>query len=160
MIGCLCGIVVYKVLLWLLVDVNGVGYELEVLMSIFYDLFELGCEVILFIYYVQKEDSVLLYGFLCEGECCLFCDVQKVSGIGVRIVLVVFFGVSVDEFVCMVQVGDIIVLICILGIGKKIVECMVFELCDCVVIFGGGGVLIVGVVLVIDLVFEVIVVLQ
>lgn len=130
-------------------------------MSIFYDLFEFGCEVMLYIYYVQKEDSVLLYGFLCEGEWCLFCDVQKVSGIGVKIVLVVLFGVFVEEFVCMVQVGDIMVLICIFGIGKKIVECMVLELCDCVVQFGVGGVLFIGSGLVlVDLLFDVIVVLQ
>lgn len=68
MIGRLRGIVAYKAPPWLVVDVNGVGYELEAPMSTFYDLPELGREVTLYTHYAQKEDSVSLYGFLREGS--------------------------------------------------------------------------------------------
>ena len=79
---------------WLVVDVNGVGYELEAPMSTFYDLPELGREVSLFTHYAQKEDSVSLYGFLREAERRLFRDVQRVTGIGAKIALAVLSGVQ------------------------------------------------------------------
>jgi Holliday junction DNA helicase RuvA len=139
MIGRLRGIVAYKAPPWLLIDVNGVGYELEAPMSTFYDLPELGREVTLFTHYAQKEDSVSLYGFLREGERRLFRDVQKVSGIGAKIALAVLSGVSVDEFAKMVQAGDITALTRIPGIGKKTAERMVLELRDRAANFGGGG---------------------
>ena len=130
MIGRLKGIVVHKQPPWLVVDVNGVGYELEAPMSTFYDLPDLGREVSLFTHYAQKEDSVSLYGFLREGERRLFRDVQKVSGIGAKIALAVLSGVSVDEFARLVQAGDITALTRIPGIGKKTAERMVVELRD------------------------------
>ena len=113
-----------------MIDVNGVGYELEAPMSTFYDLPELGREVSLFTHYAQKEDSVSLYGFLREGERRLFRDVQKVSGIGAKIALAVLSGVSVDEFARLVQAGDVAALTRIPGIGKKTAERMVVELRD------------------------------
>ena len=82
MIGRLKGILVHKQPPWLVVDVHGVGYELEAPMSTFYDLPDTGREVFLFTHYAQKEDSVSLYGFLRDSERRLFRDVQKVSGIG------------------------------------------------------------------------------
>ncbi len=130
MIGRLKGTLVHKQPPWLVVDVNGVGYELEAPMSTFYDLPDLGREVALFTHYAQKEDSVSLYGFLREGERRLFRDVQKVSGIGAKIALAVLSGVSVDEFARMVQAGDITALTRIPGIGKKTAERMVVELRD------------------------------
>ncbi len=144
MIGRLRGIVAYKAPPWLMVDVNGVGYELEAPMSTFYDLPELGREVTLFTHYAQKEDSVSLYGFLREGERRLFRDVQKVSGIGAKIALAVLSGVSVDEFARMVQAGDITALTRIPGIGKKTAERMVLELRDRAANFSGGGAPIAG----------------
>ncbi|MDZ3797499.1 MAG: Holliday junction branch migration protein RuvA [Xanthomonadales bacterium] len=130
MIGRLRGILALKQPPWLVVDVNGVGYELEAPMSTFYDLPELGREVALFTHYAHKEDSVALYGFLREGERRLFRDVQKVSGIGAKIALAVLSGVSVDEFARLVQAGDITALTRIPGIGKKTAERMVLELRD------------------------------
>ena len=130
MIGRLRGILALKQPPWLVVDVNGVGYELEAPMSTFYDLPELGREVSLFTHYAQKEDSVSLYGFLREGERRLFRDVQKVSGVGAKIALAVLSGASVDEFARMVQAGDIAALTRIPGIGKKTAERMVVELRD------------------------------
>ena len=138
MIGRLRGILALKQPPWLVVDVNGVGYELEAPMSTFYDLPELGREVSLFTHYAQKEDSVSLYGFLREPERRLFRDVQKVSGIGAKIALAVLSGVSVDEFARLVQAGDITALTRIPGIGKKTAERMVVELRDRAADLAGG----------------------
>lgn len=139
MIGRLKGTLVMKQPPWLVVDVNGVGYELEAPMSTFYDLPDLGREVSLFTHYAQKEDSVSLYGFLREGERRLFRDVQKVSGIGAKIALAVLSGVSVDEFARLVQAGDITALTRIPGIGKKTAERMVVELRDRAADLAGTG---------------------
>ncbi|HEY5851182.1 MAG TPA: Holliday junction branch migration protein RuvA [Lysobacter sp.] len=139
MIGRLKGILVHKQPPWLVVDVHGVGYELEAPMSTFYDLPDIGREVALFTHYAQKEDSVSLYGFLHEGERRLFRDVQKVSGIGAKIALAVLSGVSVDEFARLVQIGDITALTRIPGIGKKTAERMVVELRDRAADLAGVG---------------------
>ena len=138
MIGRLRGILAYKQPPWLVIDVGGVGYELEAPMSTFYDLPDVGREVILFTHHAQREDSVSLYGFLRESERRLFRDVQKVSGIGAKIALAVLSGVSVDEFARQVQTGDVASLTRIPGIGKKTAERMVVELRDRVVDLGSN----------------------
>ena len=139
MIGRLKGTLVHKQPPWLVIDVHGVGYELEAPMSTFYDLPDVGREVVLFTHYAQKEDSVSLYGFLREAERRLFRDVQKVSGIGAKIALAVLSGVSVDEFARLVQAGDVTALTRIPGIGKKTAERMVVELRDRAADFVGAG---------------------
>jgi len=138
MIGRLKGTLVHKQPPWLVVDVHGVGYELEAPMSTFYDLPDAGREVSLFTHYAQKEDSVSLYGFLRESERRLFRDVQKVSGIGAKIALAVLSGVSVDDFARLVQASDVTALTRIPGIGKKTAERMVVELRDRAADFGSG----------------------
>jgi Holliday junction DNA helicase RuvA len=138
MIGRLRGILAYKQPPWLVIDVGGVGYELEAPMSTFYDLPDVGRDVILFTHHAQREDSVSLYGFLRESERRLFRDVQKVSGIGAKIALAVLSGVSVDEFARQVQTGDIAALTRIPGIGKKTAERMVVELRDRVADLGSN----------------------
>lgn len=130
MIGRLKGILLAKQPPWIMVDVGGVGYELEAPMSTIYDLPEIGREVILSTHYAVKEDSVALYGFLTEGERSLFRGVQKVSGIGAKIALAVLSGVSADDFARFVQTGDIAALTRIPGIGKKTAERMIVELRD------------------------------
>ena len=130
MIGRLKGILIHKQPPWLVLDVHGVGYELEAPMSTFYDLPAVGGEVALFTHYAQKEDSVSLYGFLSEQERHLFRDVQRVSGIGAKIALAVLSGASVDEFARLLQAGDVTALTRIPGIGKKTAERMVVELRD------------------------------
>ncbi len=138
MIGRLRGILAYKQPPWLVIDVGGVGYELEAPMSTFYDLPDVGRDVILFTHHAQREDSVSLYGFLRESERRLFRDVQKVSGIGAKIALAVLSGVAVDEFARQVQAGDIAALTRIPGIGKKTAERMVVELRDRVADLGSN----------------------
>ena len=139
MIGRLKGILIHKAPPWLVVEVHGVGYELEAPMSTFYDLPEVGREVFLFTHYAQKEDSVSLYGFLRESERRLFRDVQKVSGIGAKIALAVLSGVSVDDFARLVQASDVTALTRIPGIGKKTAERMVVELRDRAADLGSGA---------------------
>jgi Holliday junction DNA helicase RuvA len=140
MIGRLKGVLVHKQPPWLMIDVNGVGYELEAPMSTFYDLPEVGREVTLFTHYAVKEDAVALYGFGREIERRLFRDVQKVTGIGAKIALAILSGASVDEFARLVQTSDVTALTRIPGIGKKTAERIVVELRDRAADFGGGGI--------------------
>ncbi len=147
MIGRLKGILISKQPPWLVIDVGGVGYELEAPLSTIFDLPETGREIALFTHYAVKEDTVALYGFLRESERLLFRTLQKVSGIGAKIALAVLSGASADEFARQVQTGDIAALTRIPGIGKKTAERIVVELRDRVdgiaqsaPGFGGGAV--------------------
>jgi len=144
MIGRLKGTLVHKQPPWLLVDVGGVGYELEAPMSTFYDLPEAGREVTLHVHHAVKEDSVALYGFLTESERRVFRDVQKVTGIGAKIALAILSGASVDEFARLVQSSDVTALTRIPGIGKKTAERIVVELRDRAADFGGGPAVLAG----------------
>ncbi len=144
MIGRLKGIVIHKQPPWLVLDVHGVGYELEAPMSTFYDLPEVGREVALFTHYAQKEDSVSLYGFLHESERRLFRDVQKVTGIGAKIALAILSGVSVSDFAKLVQTADVAALTRVPGIGKKTAERIVVELRDRAADFGAAGTMLAG----------------
>ena len=130
MIGRLRGILVSKQPPALLVEVAGVGYEVEAPMSTIYDLPGVGKEVILLIHHAVKEDSVALYGFLHESERVLFRNLLKVSGIGAKIALAVLSGVSTDHFARLVHAGDVVALTKIPGIGKKTAERIVVELRD------------------------------
>jgi Holliday junction DNA helicase RuvA len=130
MIGRLKGVLAVKQPPWLIVDVGGVGYELEAPMSTIFDLPETGREVALFTHYAVKEDTVALYGFLREAERTLFRALQKVSGIGAKTSLAVLSGASVDEFARLVRTADIAALTRIPGIGKKTAERIVVELRD------------------------------
>jgi len=139
MIGRLKGVLVAKQPPWIVVDVGGVGYELEAPMSTFYDLPETGRDVTLCTHYAVKEDTVALYAFLRESERALFRALQKVSGVGAKIALAVLSGVSVEEFSRLVQTSDIAALTRIPGIGKKTAERLVVELRDRVDGIGGGA---------------------
>lgn len=145
MIGRLRGILASKQPPWLVIDVGGVGYEVEAPMSTVFDLPETGREVALYVHYAAKEDTVSLYGFLREAERVLFRTIQKVSGIGAKTALAVLSGVSTDEFARLVQSGDIAALTRIPGIGKKTAERIVVELRDRVdgmalAVPAGGGI--------------------
>ena len=144
MIGRLKGLLVYKAPPQLMVDVGGVGYELSAPMSTFYDLPDVGREVVLFTHYAVKEDGVALYGFLTEAERRLFREVQKVTGVGAKIALSVLSGASVDDFARLVQAGDITALTRLPGVGKKTAERMVVELRDRAADFAGGAAVIAG----------------
>jgi Holliday junction DNA helicase RuvA len=130
MIGRLRGTLISKQPPSLLVEIAGVGYEVEAPMSTIYDLPGIGKEVILLIHHAVKEDSVTLYGFLHESERALFRNLLKVSGIGAKIALAVLSGVSTDHFARLVHAGDVVALTKIPGIGKKTAERIVVELRD------------------------------
>jgi Holliday junction DNA helicase RuvA len=130
MIGRLRGILVSKQPPWLLLEVGGVGYDVEVPMSTLYDLPAVGQEVTLLTHHAVKDDGVALYGFLREDERALFRHLLKVSGIGAKIALAVLSGASTDEFARRVHAGDVAALTRIPGIGKKTAERIVVELRD------------------------------
>ncbi|HET6633183.1 MAG TPA: Holliday junction branch migration protein RuvA [Rhodanobacteraceae bacterium] len=139
MIGRLRGTLASKQPPWLLIDVGGVGYELEAPMSTIYDLPATGQPVTLLTHHAVKDDSVALYGFAREAERTLFRHLLKVSGIGAKIALAVLSGVATDEFARLVRAGDSAALTRIPGIGKKTAERIVVELRDRVGADGTSG---------------------
>ncbi len=130
MIGRLRGTLISKQPPSLLIEVGGVGYDVDAPMSTIYDLPATGKEVILLTHYAVKEDGVALYGFLREAERAMFRNLLKVSGIGAKIALAVLSGVATDELSRLVRAGDVVALTKIPGIGKKTAERMVVELRD------------------------------
>lgn len=130
MIGHLRGRLVRKAPPALIVDVHGVGYELEAPMSTFYKLPELGSEVELHTHLVVREDAHLLYGFATEDERRLFRDLLRVTGIGPKIGLALLSGIDVDTFMRCVEAEDAAALTRIPGIGRKTAERLLVEMRD------------------------------
>lgn len=130
MIGRLNGIIVEKTPPQVVIDCNGVGYEVEVPMSTFYNLPSLGEKVQLLTQFVVREDAQLLYGFGSNQERLAFRQLIKVSGIGAKSALVILSGLSVDELSHAIQAQDAAQLTRIPGIGKKTAERMLLELRD------------------------------
>jgi Holliday junction DNA helicase RuvA len=129
-IGRLRGVLAAKQPPFLLLDVQGVGYEVEAPMSTFYHLPEAGGEVTLLTHLVVREDAHLLYGFASEAERALFRDLIKVSGVGPRLALAILSGTDVDGFVRCVNQGDATALTRLPGVGKKTAERLVVEMRD------------------------------
>lgn len=130
MIGRLTGILLEKNPPQVLVDVNGVGYEIEVPMSSFYNLPETGGKVTLLTQFVVREDAQLLYGFLTQKEREAFRQLVKVSGIGAKSALGILSGLSVDDLAHAIAAQDVALLVRIPGIGKKTAERLLLELRD------------------------------
>jgi Holliday junction DNA helicase RuvA len=114
----------------LVVDVAGVGYELEAPMSTFYGLPALGAEVQLHTHLVVREDAHVLFGFGTERERSLFRELIKVSGVGPRIALAILSGVTVEQFHRCVEAQDVASLVRVPGIGRKTAERLVIEMRD------------------------------
>jgi Holliday junction DNA helicase RuvA len=129
-IGRLRGRLVRKSPPALIVDVGGVGYELEAPMSTFYRLPELGSEVELHTHLVVREDAHLLYGFATEEERRLFRDLLRVTGIGPKIGLALLSGIDVPTFLACVEAQDVDALVRIPGIGRKTAERLLVEMRD------------------------------
>ena len=130
MIGRLRGEIVAKRPPHLLVDVNGVGYELEAPMSTFYDLPAVGAAVLLHTHLVVREDAHVLYGFARETERALFRSLLRVSGVGPKMALAILSGMNADEFARCVQRDDTAALSRLPGIGKKTAERLIIEMRD------------------------------
>jgi Holliday junction DNA helicase RuvA len=132
MIGFLKGRLAVKQPPMLMVDVNGVGYEMEAPMSTFYALPATGESVALFTHLVVREDAHILYAFGSDGERRLFRGLLKVSGVGPKIALGILSGASVDDFLRIVEAEDIAMLTRIPGIGRKTAERVIIEMRDSV----------------------------
>ncbi len=114
----------------MLVDVGGVGYELEAPMTTFYELPPVGGQITLYTHLVVREDAHLLYGFVRESQRRLFRNLLKVNGVGPRVALAVLSGLSDDEFTRCVAEEDIARLTKVPGIGRKTAERLVIEMRD------------------------------
>ncbi len=130
MIGRLHGLLLSKQPPGLLLDVNGVGYEIEAPLSTFYDLPAVGESVTLLTHLSIKDDAHSLYGFLRETERKLFRSLIKISGVGAKLALTILSGASAEEFAAWVQEGDTAALVRLPGIGKKTAERLVIEMRD------------------------------
>jgi len=130
MIGRLTGSLLEKNPPTLLLDVHGVGYEVDAPMSTFYALPALGETVSLLVHMVVREDAQLLYGFATRTERVLFRALLKVNGVGAKVALSILSGMSADEFIACVATKDITALVRVPGIGKKTAERLLIELQD------------------------------
>lgn len=130
MIGRLRGIIIEKQPPELVLDVQGVGYEVSAPMSTFFNLPALHEEVTLFTHLIVREDAQLLYGFASERERLLFRSLLKVNGVGAKLALTILSGSDVDTFARSVQEGDTASLIRLPGVGKKTAERLIVEMRD------------------------------
>ncbi|SIQ29710.1 Holliday junction branch migration protein RuvA [Marinobacterium stanieri] len=130
MIGYLRGRILEKQPPWLLLDVNGVGYEVEASMNTFYGLPEVGAETGLHTHFVVREDAQLLFGFVDAQEKLLFRSLIKVNGVGPKLALSILSGISADAFIRTVHQEDTSALVKIPGVGKKTAERLIVEMKD------------------------------
>ena len=140
MIGFLRGRILQRQAPHLLVDVQGVGYEVEAPMSTFYGLPEVGAEIMLYTHLAVREDAHVLFGFGTETERRLFRALIRVNGVGPRLALNILSGVSVENFVRCVRDNDSTALTRLPGIGRKTAERLVVEMRDRLDDAGGDAV--------------------
>jgi Holliday junction DNA helicase RuvA len=130
MIGFLRGLVVAKKPPSLLLDVRGVGYEIDAPMSTFYKLPDIGEEVTLYTHLAIREDAHNLFGFVSEAERALFRSLIRVSGVGAKLALAILSGLSAEEFHRCVEAQDAARLVRLPGVGKKTAERLIIEMRD------------------------------
>ncbi|CAG9296199.1 Holliday junction branch migration protein RuvA [Celerinatantimonas diazotrophica] len=130
MIGRLRGILEHKQPPYVLVDVAGIGYELQLPMSCFYQLPEIGQTVTLITHFVVREDAQLLYGFHDEASRRLFRELIKVNGIGPKVALAILSGLNTQQFIQAINHDDISALTKLPGVGKKTAERLLVEMKD------------------------------
>lgn len=141
MIARLSGVLLDKNPPYLVIDVNGIGYEVEAPLGVFSDLPENGKQVAIVIHHHFSQDSQTLYGFASLGERELFRKLLKISGIGAKMALNILSGASGDELASYVSSGDVASLTRLPGIGKKTAERIIIELRDKLdgITLGGGS---------------------
>jgi Holliday junction DNA helicase RuvA len=130
MIGLLRGRILSKQPPRLLLDVQGVGYEVDAPMTTFYELPAVGDETTLHTHLVVREDAHTLYGFIALTDRDLFRNLLKVNGVGARLALTILSGMDASAFTACVQAGDTGALVRLPGIGKKTAERLIIELRD------------------------------
>ena len=136
MIGRIRGTLAEKQPPEILVDVAGVGYEIHMPMTSFYQLPAVGDEVVVYTHFVVREDAQLLFGFADKMERGLFRELIKANGVGPKLGLAILSGMSASQFLASVQNEDVSALVCLPGIGKKTAERLVVELKDRLAKFG------------------------
>lgn len=130
MIGRLRGILINKQPPVLLLDVQGVGYEVEAPMSTFYQLPEVGEEAVLHTHLIVREDAHVLCGFASENERSMFRALIKINGVGAKLALAILSGMSADEFARCIHDNDAAGLTRLPGVGKKTAERLIVEMKD------------------------------
>ncbi len=130
MIGRLRGVLIEKQAPEIVIDVQGVGYEVLVPMTTLYNLPALGEEVALYTQFIVREDAQQLFGFSDVRARRLFRDLIKVNGVGPKMALAIMSGIDSDEFVRCVQDGNTAALVRLPGVGKKTAERLVIEMRD------------------------------
>ena len=130
MIGYLCGVLRDKQPPSLLIDVQGIGYEVEAPMTTFYDLPEVGEQITLYTHLAVREDAHTLYGFGKVSDRSLFRTLIKVNGVGAKMALAILSGMDTSHFVLCVQAGDTAALVKLPGVGKKTAERLIVEMRD------------------------------
>ena len=130
MIGRITGILLEKQAPELLIDVQGLGYEVQVSLTTFFDLPGCGEKVTLHTHFVVREDAQLLYGFAQQSERELFRTLIKVSGVGPKMALAILSGMTARDFVRCVQNNDTGTLVKLPGVGKKTAERLIVEVRD------------------------------
>ena len=130
MIGRLRGEIVHRQPPFLMLEVNGVGYELEAPMSTFYNLPTGSEQVILFTHLAVRDDAHVLYGFSSDSERTLFRALLRVSGVGAKMALAILSGMSAGDFTRCVQAEDTAALVRLPGIGRKTAERLIVEMRD------------------------------
>ncbi|NOT60985.1 MAG: Holliday junction branch migration protein RuvA [Acidobacteria bacterium] len=130
MIAHLSGKLIHKQPNAVIIDVHGVGYELTVPLSTFYDLGELGADVALRVHTHVREDALQLYGFRTDREKQLFLSVTSVTGIGPKLGITLLSGLSADELIRAIRDNNLAKLVAVPGVGKKTAERLVVELRD------------------------------
>jgi Holliday junction DNA helicase RuvA len=139
MIGRLRGTLLWKNAPHVLVDVQGVGYEVEVPFTTFFKLPAVGQEAMLHTHLIVREDAHILYGFATEAERALFRDLIKVNGVGAKMAAAILSGIAVDDFVRCVRDNDVARLVKLPGVGKKTAERLVMEMRDRLDAKGGAA---------------------
>lgn len=130
MIGFLRGRLTAKQPPSLVIEVSGVGYEIEAPMSTFYGLPAVGSDVHLFTHLVVREDAHILFGFATERERRLFRELLKVSNVGPKLALALLSGMSVDNFLMCIEAQEVDALVRIPGVGRKTAERLLIEMKD------------------------------
>ena len=130
MIGFLRGKLAFKAPPLLMLDVNGVGYEVEAPMTTFYNLPAIGSEIMLHTHLVVREDAHILFGFSTEADRSMFRTLIKVNGVGPKLALTILSGQSAEEFHRCIHNNDTQALVRLPGVGKKTAERLVIEMRD------------------------------
>ncbi len=130
MIGQLRGTLVHKQPPRLLIDVQGIGYEVEAPMTTFYNLPDTGIEVRLFTHLIIRDDAHLLFGFMSEGERHMFRSLLKVNGVGAKMALAILSGIEAHDFAQCIHEGDTTRLTRLPGVGKKTADRLIVEMRD------------------------------